>query len=340
MPQVKTWLKTDLSKQIPVIAIDGEMFNFDNQGNVIGVEVYDNGEPVTLTGDIIGYVIRADGTTVYIEGEIDSVKTNRATITLPAVAYAIIGGVTIVIRCINGDQKTVIGACRSHVTRSRTDEIVDPGEIIPGIEDLPVIITDVTTYYQASDSGSDIPTGEWSETIPTVNPGQYLWIKQVLTWNTSQTTDIYTLTKFGQDGSGTVGAISMNGQTYNPGVDGVVNLGAVGIVDDNAGSSSKMVWSIDKNASVYAVKSKTASVTAAAGSWSSSFPSTQTLTVQGVTSSNLIIVGLASDATSDQIEAAGNAAIRCTAQGANSITLTAYGSTPNENLPVSVVILG
>ena len=120
MPQVKTWLKTDLSKPIQVRSLSGELFTFDNHGNVIGVEVYENGEPVTLTGTIAGYVIRPDGETVYIEGEKSG---NRAKIVLPSTAYAYVGEITIIIRCVNGDEKTVIAACKAHVTRSETDDI-------------------------------------------------------------------------------------------------------------------------------------------------------------------------------------------------------------------------
>ena len=84
----------------------------------------------------------------------------------------------------------------------------------------------------------------------------------------------------------------------------------------------------------------TLSLTAAAGSWSSATPPTQTLTATGVTSSNTIIVGLADSATSVQLEAAQTASIRCTAQGSGEITLTCYGTEPEVNIPVSVVILG
>ena len=84
----------------------------------------------------------------------------------------------------------------------------------------------------------------------------------------------------------------------------------------------------------------TLSLTAAAGSWTSATPPTQTLSATGVTANNTIIVGLASDATDAQIEAARTASIRCTAQSAGEITLTVFGTEPEVNIPVSVVILG
>ena len=83
----------------------------------------------------------------------------------------------------------------------------------------------------------------------------------------------------------------------------------------------------------------TRTATLAAGSWSSATPPTQILTVIGVTSSNTIIVGLADSITGNQLEAAQKASIRCTGQSAGEITLTCYGIEPEENIPISVVIL-
>lgn len=81
-------------------------------------------------------------------------------------------------------------------------------------------------------------------------------------------------------------------------------------------------------------------VSAASGSWSSATPPTQTIQVTGVTANNNIIVGIASTATSTQYEAATAAKLLCTAQGAGTITLTAFGDKPTVNIPISVMILG
>lgn len=83
----------------------------------------------------------------------------------------------------------------------------------------------------------------------------------------------------------------------------------------------------------------TLSVTLASGSWSSAAPPTQTVTATGVTSSNTVIVGLADNATTEQLESARDGGIRGTGQAADSLTFTAYGDTPEVNIPVSVVIM-
>ena len=78
----------------------------------------------------------------------------------------------------------------------------------------------------------------------------------------------------------------------------------------------------------------------AAGSWTSATPPTQTISATGVTASNNIVVGIGSGATAEQYEAAAKAQILCTAQGANMITLTCYGEEPQENVPVSILVVG
>ena len=82
------------------------------------------------------------------------------------------------------------------------------------------------------------------------------------------------------------------------------------------------------------------SLIAAAGSWSSATPPTQTLTATGVTTNNNIIVGIANTATSAQYDAAAEGKILCTSQDTNQITLTCYGIEPTENIPIVVMIMG
>lgn len=54
--------------------------------------------------------------------------------------------------------------------------------------------------YQASTSGTEVPTGLWSSTIPSVSPGQYLWTRTTITYTDDTTTVSYSVGRFGQDG--------------------------------------------------------------------------------------------------------------------------------------------
>lgn len=61
-------------------------------------------------------------------------------------------------------------------------------------------ITGSKIEYQVS-KDPQIPTGEWSEDLPTVQQGQYLWVRTTLTDNHDQKTVSYSLAFQGRDGS-------------------------------------------------------------------------------------------------------------------------------------------
>lgn len=63
------------------------------------------------------------------------------------------------------------------------------------------------TAYQAGTSGSIAPTGQWLDVQPDVPQGQYLWVRNTVSWSTGQTTVIYTVARQGMDGSGSVSAV-------------------------------------------------------------------------------------------------------------------------------------
>ena len=68
----------------------------------------------------------------------------------------------------------------------------------------------------------------------------------------------------------------------------------------------------------------------------SAAPYTQDVTVTGLSATAKIEVGLASNATSAEYDAAVNAKLHCTAQAAGQITLTAFGVKPTITLPIIV----
>lgn len=62
------------------------------------------------------------------------------------------------------------------------------------------IIVGSETTYQAGESGQIPPTGEWSETIPIVAAGSYLWNKIVLLYDDETSTTTYVVARQGVDG--------------------------------------------------------------------------------------------------------------------------------------------
>lgn len=133
MAVIETWIKTDLKKVVRVNPIGGNLFSQDNMGNLIGVELLENGQPATVSGSVSANVLRADGATVAVSGTLSG---NRASVTLPQAAYAVPGMLAVVIKLTTGSVVTTIGAIQAIVYRSSSDTIVDPGTIIPSVQDL------------------------------------------------------------------------------------------------------------------------------------------------------------------------------------------------------------
>ena len=61
-------------------------------------------------------------------------------------------------------------------------------------------IKSTTVTYQASTSGTTVPTGTWSTSIPTVSAGSYLWTRVIFTYTDGTTATAYGVAKHGADG--------------------------------------------------------------------------------------------------------------------------------------------
>lgn len=127
--QFETWLKTDMQEPLKVVELDTSLFGRDVNANIIGVEITDGGEPVTLTGDVHGYVIRSTGTTVPLNGTLSG---NRAQIVLNESCYLDPGSISIAIKI----GSTTVAACHGYVYRTETDTVVDPEHVIPSINEI------------------------------------------------------------------------------------------------------------------------------------------------------------------------------------------------------------
>lgn len=71
----------------------------------------------------------------------------------------------------------------------------------------PAMLTKNTVEYQASDSGSIIPSGTWSTAVPVVAQGKYLWTRTTTTFNTGSPVISYSVSRFGMDGTGSVSSV-------------------------------------------------------------------------------------------------------------------------------------
>lgn len=61
-------------------------------------------------------------------------------------------------------------------------------------------ISTVAVAYQSSVNGTTAPSGTWHSTIPTVDPGEYLWTRTITTYTDGTSTTAYSVGKMGSDG--------------------------------------------------------------------------------------------------------------------------------------------
>ena len=146
MAVIETWYNQDLSKPVKVHYLDGNVFSQDNAGNLVGVNVFDNDEPATLSGTVSASVIRADGATVAVSGTLSG---NQCYVILPETAYYVPGVISIVIKLTSGTTKTTLCAVVGNVYRSATGTTVDPGTIMPSIQTLLAEIADAVASIPA-----------------------------------------------------------------------------------------------------------------------------------------------------------------------------------------------
>lgn len=86
---------------------------------------------------------------------------------------------------------------------------------VKGQDGTSVKITSKSVTYQASSSGTTTPTGTWSNTVPTVNNGQYLWTKTTVQYSDGNKTEAYSVSYKGTNGTnGTSVTVSKTEVTY------------------------------------------------------------------------------------------------------------------------------
>ncbi len=120
--------------QTPQIWPNALMLTGDNLAHTWRVRVFDGGEAVALTGaTVTGYFVRTDGNTVAVQG---SVEGSTAIVTLAQACYAFEGDLKGVMRLTLGGKTVTLSVLTLMVRKVLTDAIIDPGNVIPSLEDL------------------------------------------------------------------------------------------------------------------------------------------------------------------------------------------------------------
>lgn len=145
----------------------------DELANRFGVRVFRNGEPENIGGTCMGLFIRADGTTVTISSGV--VSGNVAYVTLPEACYAVEGQFSLAIKCqgsgVTGTLRIVDGV----VSRTSTDAAVDPGTIIPSVEELIAAINAAVASIPQDYSDLQITSAEVDSTANLLRVDGEFW---------------------------------------------------------------------------------------------------------------------------------------------------------------------
>lgn len=103
-----------------------------------------------------------------------------------------------------------------------------------GKKGISITIDSQQVTYQASGSGTTIPTGAWSAPIPSLNNGQYLWTRTIVNYSDGTSTTSYSVSYKGTDGKdgengddGGTWTIEVSSNTIKRGEDGVLKPSSI-----------------------------------------------------------------------------------------------------------------
>ena len=120
--------------QAPQVWPNALMLCGDNNAHTWRVTVLDGGEAAQVTGSVTGYFVRPDGNTVAVQG---GMTGNVASVVLAQACYAQEGDVKAVLRLsVSTGAKVTLAALILPVRNVLTDSIIDPGNVIPSLDDL------------------------------------------------------------------------------------------------------------------------------------------------------------------------------------------------------------
>ena len=124
----------DILAGIAVTAMPSLFAQGDKLAHTLRIQVKADGQAVALAGwAVTANMIRQDQTTVAITGK---VVGNAAEVTLEAACYGQSGGFTLSVALSKDGQLITIFCGRGDVMRTRTDSLVDPGHVIPSIDEI------------------------------------------------------------------------------------------------------------------------------------------------------------------------------------------------------------
>lgn len=160
-----------------------------------------------------------------------AIKQNADKITLQAKSVTEIKGIA---SSANSNASSALSKANSLTDRANSGEFDGRG------------VESTTVEYQASTSGTTVPTGTWSATIPTVAQGSYLWTKTTTNYTSGTPTVGYSVARMGVNGA--KGDKGETGQTGPQGPQGL--KGATGPQGPKGADGKSPTVSVSKSGNV------------------------------------------------------------------------------------------
>lgn len=92
------------------------------------------------------------------------------------------------------DDSTSVGTYKWAKIKGEAGAKGDKGDTGKGVKSTSVA-------YQVSTSGTTVPTGTWSGSVPSASAGQYLWTRTIITYTDDTTSTIYSVGRMGTNGA-------------------------------------------------------------------------------------------------------------------------------------------
>lgn len=92
------------------------------------------------------------------------------------------------------DDPTSVGTYKWAKIKGEAGAKGDKGDTGKGVKSTSVA-------YQISTSGTTVPTGTWSGSVPSASAGQYLWTRTIITYTDDTTSTIYSVGRMGTNGA-------------------------------------------------------------------------------------------------------------------------------------------
>ena len=222
----------------------------------------------------------------------------------------------------------------------------------------PATLNSSAISYQTSDSGTVVPSGTWSNTIPTVAQGKYLWTRVTLAFNTGSAVTSYSVSRMGIDGTGAVSKVCGKGPNSNGNVElEAENVGALpsvgglmtgdivmngnkvtglGTPSGNADAANKGYVDTALNG----VKTVSVSATLTVAGWTGSAPYVQSVTIEGMTDAKKAMAypAYGSDTPTNVALKEACGMVSFASRSGSVLTFTCLEDKPTVNIPITVEV--